>query len=830
MVDNTDFINDERKKLQDLQREFTPEQEREYSEEVEYINSLLTALGKSKSNKDEKKIKKKIQGGITKLVNNFSFKKMSDVTIEKLPDSAIEDAKLIEIGTKYYKMNGIDSDNYVAQSEGLDKNWKIDEELSDSRGIVLNNEKTGKTKIAFRGTDAKGMNLDDIQTDAQIYAGTEGNSTHFKTAQQQAQDVITKYGKENVSVTGYSLGGNKSLAIGQAYDIPSTGFNSFIGKNLVKRPDTFTGVRHKLYRTREDLPSIQSAYLQGKSNIDVDVVSTRGSLGRSLNPYAAHALNNFTSNVDRQGNESSLFVEKTKNLVDHAHKHGELRLFNDMIEYQKGKPKPRTIETPYQQQLDIRVQNLPKPHPPRSVVDDAFEQLKAQERVKTNVNPLFETPQTTREVNPLFENTQTVPDNVQRLDYQPRQIGRNKFVEPLTTDLAANTGNAELDDLLRFTQDQLTKKPLRFKRNIDVKTRGKLTGLRNKTKADFTRTSNQLENQADRLENRLTEPIPTAEVVGNYNLGIDRAGLKPAARYNPGTVVRGVPSQLKLKEKPSFTDFANENGLDVTNDHHKVLWKKSGGTLTESEKIDFDPDTATGNSDAYLDEFASKDLVNRNADLVEHSFAQQSMENEINNFDNSGIRSSSTGASYAGEIVRGLHPSNLIVGLGASKVSEQIMKKYVDPTQGLSKDSDLRTAEEGALTGAVTSTILGTALLPETVAGASGYVVGKEATGGIYSGLQKAGASQDVSASLADIGGGAAGGAAAGFAGTVAASALAGTTLGPEGTVIGAGVGALMGGAAYGLGKLGIGGNEYTDFVSPDQNTGITTVDFSKNN
>ena len=53
-----------------------------------------------------------------------------------------------------------------------------------------------------------------------------------------------------------------------------------------------------------------------------------------------------------------------------------------MIEYQKGKPKPRTIETPYQQQLDVRVQNLPKLHPPLNVTDKAFEQLQAQERVK----------------------------------------------------------------------------------------------------------------------------------------------------------------------------------------------------------------------------------------------------------------------------------------------------------------------------------------------------------------------------------------------------------------------------------------------------------------
>ena len=822
--DNTEFIKFEKKKLDELKNTLTPEEGKVYKEEILYIEALLDELSKAKSKKDEKKIKDRIQGNLTKLVNNFSFKKMSDITHKELPAEAIEDAKLIEIGTKYYKMNGIDSDNYVAQMDNLDKNWKIDEDLSSDKGLVVHNEKTNKTKIAYRGTDAKGMNLNDIQTDAQIYAGTEGTSTHFQEAQQQAQDVITKYGKENLSITGYSLGGNKSLAIGQAYDIPSTGFNSFIGKNLVNKPDTFTGTRHQIWRTREDLPSIQSAYLKGKSNIDVNVVSTRGGLGRSMNPYSAHALNNFTSNTDRHGANDSIFINKTHQLVEHATKHGELSILDDMIQYNKQEPLNKPAKTPYQKNLDIKAKSLPKVFPPRStdnlresVVDKGFRQLLDRERVSVSVNPLVEG---------IKRNPAYIQDP---LNYQPRQIARNKFVEPLQMDLGANTGNPELDDLLRFTQDQLTKKPLKFKRNIEPNTRVKLTGLRNKTKLEPTAEGRLLDTQMNRLESRIT--IPTAEVVGNYNLGIPRAGLKPAARYTlPPT--EGIPAPLNIK-KPStqsFTKYAIDNGIDPNSDHHKILWKKSGGTLTSEESKNFNEDHPTANTDDYLNEFVSKDGVDRGIDLLEHSQTQNTLETEINNFDSSNIRASDTGMSYAGEIARGVHPSNLIVGLGSAKLSDVLMKKYVDPYQQLSSDSDIRTGEEGALTGAITSTVLGTAMLPEAVAGATGYVVGKEATGGIYKGLKSLGANEDVSTSLADIGGGAAGGAAAGLTGTIAASALAGSAIGPEGTVIGAGVGALMGGAAYGLGKLGIGGNEYTDYVSPDSKTGITTLDFSDNN
>jgi len=179
-----------------------------------------------------------------------------------------------------------------------------------------------------------------------------------------------------------------------------------------------------------------------------------------------------------------------------------------------------------------------------------------------------------------------------------------------------------------------------------------------------------------------------------------------------------------------------------------------------------------------------------------------------------------------GEVARGVHPSNLLVGLGAGAIASAGMKRYVDPVLKQDKDSDLRVAEEGAATGFITAGILGTAAAPEVAAGAAGYVAGKEATSGIYKGLKSINANEDTAASLADIGGGAAGGAAAGLAGTVASGAIAGTAIEPVfGTVVGAGIGAVLGAAAFGLGKLGI-GNESQDFVAPDKDTGITTLDF----
>jgi len=160
--------------------------------------------------------------------------------------------------------------------------------------------------------------------------------------------------------------------------------------------------------------------------------------------------------------------------------------------------------------------------------------------------------------------------------------------------------------------------------------------------------------------------------------------------------------------------------------------------------------------------------------------------------------------------------------LGSGVLAKVTMSKYIDPVLKQDKDSNIRTAEEGALSGAITSTVLGTALAPEVASGAAGYLVGKTATQGIYSGIKSIGGGEETALALSDVGGGAAGGLAAGFTGTVAASALAGSAIGPEGTLIGAAVGSLLGAAAYGAGKLGIGTE------TEPLNQGVATLDFSK--
>lgn len=167
------FIDYETQRLNTLKNTFSPEDERKYGEEVAYINYLLKLLKEENkkpdtksTEKEKEKTKSKIQEKIKKLVSNFSLKRATDTTHDQLPPEAIEKAKLVEVSSKYYRNNGMDSENYVKQV-GLDPAWKIDEELSDAGGVVALNEDTGKVVVAFRGTDK--TNLNDLDADARIY-------------------------------------------------------------------------------------------------------------------------------------------------------------------------------------------------------------------------------------------------------------------------------------------------------------------------------------------------------------------------------------------------------------------------------------------------------------------------------------------------------------------------------------------------------------------------------------------------------------------------------------------------------------------------------------
>ena len=910
MATDEEFIDYETRQLNQLQQTFTPNQQRQYGEEVEYIKYLLNILKNQKKKpqtkkqkEKEKKTKEKINQSLSNLINNFTLKKNTDITHTELTPEEILDAKLTKISNKYYRQGGIDSDNYLEQ-EGI-KGWKLDEDLSNDKNIVAVNEKTGKVKVAFRGTDRG--NLGDLEADAKIYFGSEQNHPHFTEARDIMKKTIAKYGKSNVETTGYSLGGNKSWLMGNEFGVNSSGFNSFIGKNIVNRPDTYNeGIEHKIIRTQDDLPSLQTAYLNNKSNTEIKVVETRGGNQNALNPYKAHADSNFISNEGRSGNMNNqgALSEKMNNLAQHSVKHGELRTLDEMTKINKkykvknsgtgeetflseaeweergdriggqldeasrinqltrgdrmeakqkarqerdmdfetrgddydfglnpdediplinrNDPRYKAQKQPnYQSELDRQARELPKPHTAKKPIpaelaqdlpshtseglpiegfdpaslDDSKAKRKAFEdkgkmeqynRDKAELAELnnqlkdFDVDDFNRTSNEAIDTFKGTSQEA-RIRAETMKINRDygrqqQLIEQLKTppDVSTTpTQDAELSDVLEFARGLAPPKTRGRKTTLSTKTRAEMKGLRNKTKPPLERPNSKsrgLEQQTQRLENEIMEDT------------------------RPQT-------QQSQTQENTFTEWANQNNVEPTN-NKKTLWEKSGGKLTEAEKQGYTPsEEQTFNDTDDVNNFVEGDSQERQKILDEHSQAQNKMESELNELDNAGIRVG--GKSYGMEVARGIHPTNLLLGYLTGKAAEGLMNQYVNPY--IDQPEAVKTAETGAIAGGLTSTILGSAFLPEVVAGAAGYETQKYATEGIYKGLKKLGASDDVAGVSASTGGGAAAGFVAGALGAFAAGAATG---GEEGAVAGMGVGSLETGAiGAGIGGLiGLGG------------------------
>jgi len=162
------------------------------------------------------------------------------------------------------------------------------------------------------------------------------------------------------------------------------------------------------------------------------------------------------------------------------------------------------------------------------------------------------------------------------------------------------------------------------------------------------------------------------------------------------------------------------------------------------------------------------------------------------------------------DIMRSLHPTNLLGGLGAGLLSQSAVN-FIDPNQDIQKE--VRETMIGSGAGLLTgfgSSILGSAGLsavaPEAVAGGLGYLAGEE-----FADFTKQATGSDFLASTSGgaVGGGV-GGLALGLGGALVADIGTGAALGTAfdpitfgaGTLIGAGVGAAIGGISYGIHKL----------------------------
>jgi hypothetical protein len=141
------------------------------------------------------------------------------------------------------------------------KDFEMDDELSTKDDLVLHNAKTGETVISYRGTtdDPVGKPKNFVQ-DWLVNGQIAGGSTHTsraKTAEKQADQVIQKYGKQNLVVTGHSQGGGISYHIATKYDLEGHHYNPAINHSNVAQAGKYANNKNAqtIYKTHLDFAS-----------------------------------------------------------------------------------------------------------------------------------------------------------------------------------------------------------------------------------------------------------------------------------------------------------------------------------------------------------------------------------------------------------------------------------------------------------------------------------------------------------------------------------------------------------------------------------------------
>lgn len=180
-------------------------------------------------------------------------------------------------------MNG-DQSKYSAlfREHGMD-GMTMDKDLSSKKNSVFYDRSTGHVVISYRGTDPS--NSEDLFDDLAIALGLENHTSRFKKAEKLYKQAAAKYGKENITITGHSLGGNIAATVAERHDVEAHIFSP--GLSLTKALQSHKGnTNHTyMYYTRHD-PVTTAAQFNMDSNRITRVVP-------QSNTWNPHAIDNF---------------------------------------------------------------------------------------------------------------------------------------------------------------------------------------------------------------------------------------------------------------------------------------------------------------------------------------------------------------------------------------------------------------------------------------------------------------------------------------------------------------------------------------------------------
>jgi hypothetical protein len=179
--------------------------------------------------------------------------------------------------------------------------FELDTEFSTEEHSIFHDKNTKETIISYRGT----TNLKDVETDSHIAVGNEQNTERYKKSDDVFKSVSEKYGKENVAVTGHSLGGGISTYIAEKYDVQGHHYNPAISPTQVFSKDHHNNTNtQNIYRTKIDPVSVGGEVI-GDNQKNRTVIT----VGNNQTDHA-HALTNFYDNKAKRNQDGSYSVKK----------------------------------------------------------------------------------------------------------------------------------------------------------------------------------------------------------------------------------------------------------------------------------------------------------------------------------------------------------------------------------------------------------------------------------------------------------------------------------------------------------------------------------------
>lgn len=148
-----------------------------------------------------------------------------------------------------------------------------DDSLSGQRAQVYHNPETKKTYVTHRGSATP----QDVWTDVKLLFGSK-TGDRFKFAKDIQKQAVEKYGKENITTAGHSLGAVAAEKLGKKYSDKVITFNKpVIPRDISKK----ISASQLDVKTRSDPVSVLRGFQKGRRAKVID---------SSVNPIEAHTL------------------------------------------------------------------------------------------------------------------------------------------------------------------------------------------------------------------------------------------------------------------------------------------------------------------------------------------------------------------------------------------------------------------------------------------------------------------------------------------------------------------------------------------------------------